>query len=440
MKKKILVTGLVSLHWGRIEFGNNGNYYIMMPFFKELHRVFPNADIYTTFQLSDEFRDIADINILPLSQYFSWRDNDEDLTEALKEYAVADVYSKTGVFTATTPFIETLKTTDLLISYHGDMWGDNRESTNANRFLVDLLKNATAQKMGIPTVLFASSPGPIDNMEMRKVAKDVYENFDLVVNREPISKTIFEEYGFDVSKTIHKACPAFLFSEEYYPKQVEVTSILKNEGIREDVPLVGFIVTTNSLPGGEFSDWERDDEDFIILAKLVEYAVNECGEYMVLFSHSDGFVLEPEFKRVHWRDYRMVCQLFNLLEKRGIADMSHVFKVDGIYNPWETHALIGCFDKLISGKVHGAVGGMEQYVPTMPINYQNGPKAHKMQGMYSIIGMEEYIVPRGTEDMIPYYQKISENAQQISTTLKTNINNVRKMVREEFDMLKDYIG
>ena len=48
---KILVIGQGTLHWGRLEFGNIGNYYIIEPFFRELHRVFPNATIKTTFQM-----------------------------------------------------------------------------------------------------------------------------------------------------------------------------------------------------------------------------------------------------------------------------------------------------------------------------------------------------------------------------------------------------
>ena len=52
---KILVTGLCTLHWGRLEYGNVGNYYIIEPFFRELHRVFPEAKIVTTFQMTKEF-------------------------------------------------------------------------------------------------------------------------------------------------------------------------------------------------------------------------------------------------------------------------------------------------------------------------------------------------------------------------------------------------
>lgn len=439
-KNRILVTGLASLQWGRLEYGNNGNYYLIAPIFSELHRVFPAYEIVTTFQMSDDFVRAHHVTVLPLEQYFSWRENDGDLKEAMLETAAAETFARDGELPVTTPFLETLERTALLVSFNGDMWGDNRDSTNANRFFVELLKLQTAQRMGIPTVLFASSPGPIDDPVMRKFCKQVYESLSVVINREAISKTLFESYGYDVSNTVTRACPAFLFGKEYYPEQVEPHRVLLAENIPTDRKLTGFIVTTNSLPGGSFSDWERPDSDFDALACLVEHAVNACGETVVLFSHSDGFVLKPEFRRVPWRDYKMGAQLYAYLQNRGIADMSRVFRIQGIYQPWEIHSFIGELDLLISGKLHGAVAGMEQFVPTLPIDFQNGPIAHKMQGMFSMIGMADYIVPRGERDFIPYYEKLRGDSGKVRARLKENIPAVQERARDAFEMLTHYVN
>ena len=53
--KKILVTGLCTLHWGRLQYGNIGNYYIIEPLFRLLHKYFPGYAITTTFQMTEEF-------------------------------------------------------------------------------------------------------------------------------------------------------------------------------------------------------------------------------------------------------------------------------------------------------------------------------------------------------------------------------------------------
>ena len=61
---RILVTGLTTLHWGRLEYGNIGNYYIIVPLFRKLHAYFPDAEIRTTLQLTDEFVEKENINKL----------------------------------------------------------------------------------------------------------------------------------------------------------------------------------------------------------------------------------------------------------------------------------------------------------------------------------------------------------------------------------------
>ncbi len=57
MKKRLFITGQCTLHWGRMEYGNIGNYYIIEPFFEQLRRVFTNAEFVTTMQFSKKFCD-----------------------------------------------------------------------------------------------------------------------------------------------------------------------------------------------------------------------------------------------------------------------------------------------------------------------------------------------------------------------------------------------
>ena len=52
---RLLLIGQCSLHWGRMENGNIGNYYIVEPLIRELHRVFPDAEIVTTMQMTERF-------------------------------------------------------------------------------------------------------------------------------------------------------------------------------------------------------------------------------------------------------------------------------------------------------------------------------------------------------------------------------------------------
>ena len=84
---KILVTGLCTLHWGRLQFGNIGNYYIIEPLFRELHRVFEGAEIITTFQMTDEFIRKEKVEVVPMDLYYAWKES--DVTTAQREFRLA---------------------------------------------------------------------------------------------------------------------------------------------------------------------------------------------------------------------------------------------------------------------------------------------------------------------------------------------------------------
>lgn len=434
---KILVSGLASLHWGRIEYGNIGNYYIVVPLFRKLHECFPNAEIVTTLQLTDEFCEKEQITKLPWECYYAWREDSIDTKEALEEFAIAEIYHSTGELVRKTRFIEEVMSSDLVINFSGDMWGDNSSGMGENRFLVDLLKFRTVQLLNRKNVMFASSPGPVTEKETLELAKLVYNNFDLVLNREAFSIKIMKDAGFDISKTISCACPAYLFDKSCYPEVVDSNQICNNEGITHEIKNIGFILATYSLPGHSFDDWERNNDDFKDYVELIEYIINEKHERVILISHSNGFELPPNFKRTHWRDYKMISQLYNILEQRGNVDMDYLWKVDNLYLPWEMHTLIGNLDMLVSGRVHGAVAGLEQAVPTLAFDYKNGPLAHKMYGFFEVIGMEDCVIPRDDFDFIKYFNKVYDNLDSIRERLKDNYKSVQAKVESGFLKLKE---
>ena len=89
--KKILVTGLCTLHWGRLQYGNIGNYYIIEPLFRLLHKYFPGYAITTTFQMTEEFARKEKIEIVPMWLYYNW-DSQNDLKNAYDDVEKARGY------------------------------------------------------------------------------------------------------------------------------------------------------------------------------------------------------------------------------------------------------------------------------------------------------------------------------------------------------------
>ena len=135
----------------------------------------------------------------------------------------------------------------------------------------------------------------------------------------------------------------------------------------------------------------------------------------------------------------MLTQLYDILQRRGRIDMSYVHKVQNLYEPWEMHSLIRSLDMLISGRVHGAVAGLEQGVPTLAFDYKNGPLAHKMSGFFRVIGMEQYVIPRDDFDFIKYFDRMYDNLDEIAQSLRENYKDVCQAVEKSFAKVRELV-
>ncbi|MRJ45170.1 polysaccharide pyruvyl transferase family protein [Idiomarina loihiensis] len=417
-----------------MEFGNIGNYYIIEPFVREIKRVFPSSNIHTTFQMSDRFCEDEGVSILPMELYYGW--TGDDLETAKKEVEIAEEYRKSGSINEATPYIEALVWADLVIDFSGDIWGDNADFLGADRFEVGLLKDRTAQLLGKKTVMLAGSPGPFGNSKLKKLAEDVYKSFDLVTNREPLSTRLLEKEGFDCSNTLTLACPAFLFEPAAKNKLQNVVDEIRTFSPGKEKPVVGFILCGWNFEEGPFDKWPRPDSDYEVFAEAVEFISEKLGARVCLMSHSNGFDVPPApFKLKHGRDYPIAKQLQKVVEERGIA--KDVIAIDGLYDTWETKAIVGSMDMLVSGRVHAAVAALSQHVPTVIIDYGHEPKAHKLKGFATVAGVEHYVVdPSSKGALKDGIQSCWINLEEYRLFLKSHMPNVRKQAKTHFDLLK----
>lgn len=432
----ILIIGQCTLHWGRMEFGNIGNYYIIEPFMRELHENFPNANIRTTMQMSERFCEDEDVTVVPMELYYDWTGN--DLALAKEELSIAQEYSKTNTLSKTTPYIDEVLKSDLVIDFSGDIWGANADFLGEDRFLVGLLKDRVAQLLGKKVVMLAGSPGPFSDEDTLPFAHEVFKNFDLVTNREPVSIDLLKEYGFDISKTKSLACPAFMFEPA---SGANIEALLEKEGLKnKDKPLVGFILCGWNFEVGPFDKEPREDSEFTKFAQAVEYLTEELGVRVCLMSHSNGFDVPPApFKLKHGRDYTTTKQLEKVLNDRGIS--KDFFTLNGIYDTWTTKAIIKQFDMLVSGRVHAAVSGLSQSVPTVIIDYGHEPKAHKLIGFAKVAQVEDYVAdPSSLNDLKEKIAVCCQNLDGYKAHLDKRIPEVYQLGKENFRLLKDIMS
>ncbi len=430
----IFIIGQTSLHWGRMEFGNIGNYYIIEPLIRELHNIFPTAKISTTLQMSNKFCDKENLQVVPVELYYDLSSN-KNLKVVIRELDIVEDYLKSGNLKESTEYIDKVLESDIVIDFSGDIWGDNADFLGKDRFEVGLYKDLIAQKLKKPTFMIAGSPGPFNNPTTKALAKTVFEGFTKVTNREPISTNILKDQGFNTDHVVDLACPAFLFEPVNNQKIKKL--IAEEQLIVDEVPTVGFILCGWNFLTGPFDKWPREDSEYLIFAEAIEFMTNTLGLRVCLMSHSNGFPLPPnEFELIHGRDYPIIKQLQRVINERGIA--KNVFALDGVYDTWTTKAIISNFDMLVSGRVHAAVAGFSQLIPTVVIDYGHEPKAHKLVGFATVAGQERFVgKPDKKEDLIKKIEDCWNNRNEVIEDLRTRIPIVQEKAKENFRVIKN---
>ncbi|WP_312287050.1 polysaccharide pyruvyl transferase family protein [Terrisporobacter sp.] len=427
---KIFITGLTTVHWGRMEYGNVGNFYIVKSLFEQINRVFPEANVTTTFQMTDEFIEKYNISVKPMDIYYSWKEN--DLDNALQEFAIAQYYNKTGKCIKKTSYIEEIISSDIIIDLSGDMWGDYAEHVGENRFLVNLLKIRVAQLFGKKTILFAGSQGPFEDELTRDFAQIVYENYTAVLAREPQAIENVKKYGFDTKNTKLFACPAFLFEPVSKDK---VTEILDIEKISNDKTLIGVTICGFNMDTQPYDKWPREDSEYDKWVEILEDAYSKTGGRFVFISHSNGFELPPNFKPIHGRDYPILKQLQTILINKGNIPKENLLFLEGVYSPEVIKGVIGNMDMMITGRVHASVAAISQNVPTVFIPYTDSMKSTKILGFATLAGVQEYVASE-TDDIKRAIERCYNNRNEIRTILEKNIPKVKDTAKSTFDYLK----
>jgi colanic acid/amylovoran biosynthesis protein len=353
----------------------------------------------------------------------------------MKELGLATIFSITGKLYDTTPYIDEVLKSDIVIDFSGEMWGDHAEPVGKNRFLINLIKIRVAQLLGKKTALLAGSQGPFDRCPEIDFAKTVFKNFNIVSNRESASKELLEKNGFDVSRVQNFTDPAFLFEPASNNVMAE---IYEKEKIHDKKrKTVGFILCGFNMLEGPYDKEPRRDDEFIQFAEVVEHIINKLGARVVLMSHQNGFVLPPNFQLINGRDYPYAKQLQSIVKERGLVDYNNLICIERPYPPKQTKAILGQFEMLVTGRIHGFVAATSQFVPTVIITRGHGGVSHRNVGFARSVGLEEYISnPADSGDMIQKINKCWDNKDQIRRILQKTIPSIQQTARACFDSLK----
>ncbi|MFW6226909.1 MAG: polysaccharide pyruvyl transferase family protein, partial [Bacteroidota bacterium] len=380
--KCIFLTGLTSSTLGGMEFGNLGNYAVIEPFIEGLKKEFPDHQIYTTIQLSDKFCSTYQITSLRNPRFYTY--GFATAKETINDFIRLFTYKYLGWIFASRKDLILLKSAllknihqaDFVIDFSGDVFGDNAKY---NVFLEGVAKIIISKGLGKKVFMVASSPGPFNKFWQQLFGLKTLRKVSLIINREDISSQRLLSYGLSSDKVITTACPSFNFTCDY---QIPLDKYCK---IKPNLPTVGIIISGWNMPEDSYHKVPRKKEELTVFLKLIEHIHNTYECNVVLMSHAHKF--QPQTGMKQGNDFYISKQLFEEAQVELKSD--RLFLFEEILEAKDTKAIISNLDFLVSGRLHGAVSGFSQYIPTLVVNYGNGPKPLKLKGFVDLIGVPE---------------------------------------------------
>jgi colanic acid/amylovoran biosynthesis protein len=113
--------------------------------------------------------------------------------------------------------------------------------------------------------------------------------------------------------------------------------------------------------------------------------------------------------------------------------------LDEVYEPWQTKAIIGSMDMLVSGRVHASVAALSQSVPTVLMDYGHAPEAHKIRGFASVSGADEFVTdPFEDGTLREAIRNCWESSLAYRARLSAHMPSVRKEAMLHFQALKKF--
>ncbi len=437
MNLKILLIGMTSGRLGGMEYANLGNYIIMEPFIQKLHSTFPDAEIRTSIQMSDEFTQKFKVTCLRDKRFWSYGYHTalQTAMDFVKVF-IWNLFQTIGIempiVIRRSKLLKEIYYADLIVDFSGDIYGDN---ATWNKFLEGNSRLFFCKMLDRKTAMVIGSLGPFKKRWRQIIAKRVLKHLDLLTTREPISIDVLRKMGIE-GKHIHSsACPSVFFQND---SSNETSVLIEQEHFSHGgKATVGIIICGWNMPEGPYNKWPRQTEEYKNFISIIRHLINKIGVQVCLMSHQNGVASNLQLTKGN--DHKIIDQILNLLKNDyGTEDL---FSLKNFYNAAQSKTIIGQFDMLMSGRIHGAVQGLSQHVPTAIIEYGHEPKAHKLRGFAQVYGVEEYVCnPADEQAMIRVATKLWEDREKVKIHLHSQIPKVQGLANHTFNLLHQLLA
>jgi colanic acid/amylovoran biosynthesis protein len=327
-----------------------------------------------------------------------------------------------------TPLLEELNEADLIIDFSGDLYGDNSKWKN---FLEDNLRLILARMLKKPVAMLFGSPGPFTSLWRLVLAKHNLKRLDLLTNREARSTAMLNYVGVSGANIHSTACPSVFFEGEpgeNLPRNQDYIRIFETEA-----PIFGLILCGWNMPVGPFNKWPRDEFEFAQFVELINWLLENTAHDICVMSHQNATSHDGSLQRGN--DHRIIDRLLELA--RSEQTRGRLFTLHGLYDAAQSKAIIGSFDVVMSGRIHGAVQALSQAIPTAIIDYGHEPKAHKLLGFAEIYGIERLVAdPGDASNLVATARTLISDREKIALSLQQRVPEVRNLAARNFDLLQ----
>jgi len=424
--KRIFVSGLTSSGYGGMEFHNLGNFIIVEPLFENLRKVFPDYEICTTMQMTTGFYERH--RLIPKNEERFWRQSSpRTLALSLIDLIRVMMYKIIRLdWLLKSTLLQEINRSDIYLDFSGDIYGDN---ANAIAFIEASLRILLAKFLGKKTAIIIGSPGPFSSIWRQYIAKKVIQQTDLITNREPLSTAMLAYIGIKGDHIHSTACPSIFFRKEDIENMPRNSDYSKLFAQRK--PTIGFILCGWNMAGFPYNKWPRSDSEYQPFMDLIHYILERTDYRICVMSHQNA--TDSKGNLVRGNDHKIIDRLLELLGETK----ERVFTLEGLYTASQSKTIISTFDVLISGRIHGAVQGLSQYIPTMIIDYGHEPKAHKLRGFARVYGIDGYVAdPCDGKNLIMCASKLLDNKLLIQDHLKRKVPEVMRLANSNFELIK----
>lgn len=298
-----------------------------------------------------------------------------------------------------------IRRSDIILSGGGTLL-QNGTSTRSLIYYLSIIKAAKLFRKRV--MLYANGIGPVNGSLNRRLVKSVVNTVDVITLREKLSEADLRSIGVSKPDILVTADPAFNLSSI---SNEEARGIFQKEEIPMDKELVGISVRS-------WSKAKYGDDYFKQLARVCD-KIAESGKTVVL--------LPMEFPR----DIEASQKVISNMHKKA-----YIFK--NRYTPSQILGIVGCFNLMISMRLHTLIFAAVKNVPMLGVIYD--PKVEYY--------LEELHMPEAGDvrnsrlDSDSIYTKVChifDNMQEYKDKLKKNADIMCSKAMENERLLSEQL-